>query len=171
MLEKIKPHFLKLGPRRFVTGAVLLLLALDLANCYYLRLYWVHKGISRLYVEKLAVTQGLDFRELSAASVREITQVIDNSFFFFLFIILVNNLFFYVFYLRKKFWAQGYVLFYTVTNAVLAMLFLVEGPVLGMAWFLYNLATILLYAYLYLGVKVLKHETTAVTPAGETPAR
>ncbi len=171
MLEKIKPHFLNLRPRRFVIGTVVLLLVLDLANSYYLRLYWVHKDLSRLYVERIALTQGLNFQELSAGSLQEITKVIDNGFFFFLFIVLLNNLFFYVFYLRRKLWAQGYVLFYTVTNALLAVLFLVEGPVLGAAWFSYNLATILIYAYLYLGVRVLKQETTSPTPARETPAR
>ncbi len=171
MLEKIKPHFLKLGPRRFVIGTVVLLQILDLVNSYYLRLYWVHKDLSRLYVERLALTQGLNFQELSPGSLREITQVIDNGFFFFLFIILLNNLFFYVFYLRRKLWAQGYILFYTLSNAALAVLFLAEGPVLGAAWFSYNLATILIYAYLYLGVKVLKQETTSPTPAGEKPAR
>ncbi len=172
MFEKFKPHFLKLGPRRFVIGTVVLLLILDLANSYYLRLYWVHKDLSRLYVERLAQTQGLNFQELSASSLQEITQVIDNGFYFFLFIILLNNLFFYLFYLRQKLWAQGYVLFYAVTNAALAVLFLVEGPVLGAGWFTYNLATVFVYFYLFLGVKVLKPETTSSpSPAGETPAR
>jgi hypothetical protein len=167
MMEKMKYHFIKLGPRRFVIGAVLLLLILDLLNSWYLKIYWVQKNLSLLYVERLAKTQGLDFTQLSQNSILEVKQVVDNGFFFFLFIVLLNNLFFYVFYLKKKLWAQGYVLFYTVTNAILAVLFLVEGPVLGLSWFFYNIITILLYIYLYFGVKVLKFETTDAIPVHE----
>jgi hypothetical protein len=167
MMEKMKYHFIKLGPRRFVIGAVLLLLILDLLNSWYLKIYWVQKNLSLLYVERLAKTQGLDFTQLSQNSILEVKQVVDNGFFFFLFIVLLNNIFFYVFYLKKKLWAQGYVLFYTVTNAILAVLFLVEGPVLGLSWFFYNIITILLYIYLYFGVKVLKFETTDAIPVHE----
>lgn len=167
MMEKMKYHFMKLGPRRFVIGAVLLLLILDLLNSWYLKIYWVQKNLSLLYVERLAKTQGLDFTQLSQNSILEVKQVVDNGFFFFLFIVLLNNLFFYVFYLKKKLWAQGYVLFYTVTNAILAVLFLVEGPVLGLSWFFYNIITMLLYIYLYFGVKVLKFETTDAIPVHE----
>lgn len=164
MMEKIKSHFLKFGARRFVIGAVLLLIALDILNTMYLRDYWLHKNLSLMYVEKIALNQGLDFSQLSASSIREVKEVVDNSFFFFLFIILLNNFFFYAFYLRKKLWAQGYVLFYTVTNALLALLFLVEGPILGITWFMYNILTLPLYLYLYFGVKVLKFETTDAIP-------
>lgn len=168
MMEKIKVHFVKMGPRRFVIGAVLLLLILDILNSWYLRLYWVQKNLSLIYVEKLALNQGLDFNQLSKSSILEVKQVVDNGFFFFLFIVLLNNVFFYAFYLRKKLWAQGYVLFYTVTNALLAVLFIAEGPVLGMGWFIYNLMTMMLYLYLYFGVKILKFETTDVIPAHGT---
>lgn len=172
MREKIKSHFLKLGPKRFVIGAVLLLLILDLINSYYLRIYWVHKDLSIFYVKTLAQREGLDFSNLTAESINEVKGVIDNGFYFFLLIVLVNNIFFYVFYLRKKLWAQGYILFYTVTNALLGVLFLVEGPILGVSWLIYNFVSIVLYLYLYFGVKVLKFETTdAAIPAHETTAQ
>jgi hypothetical protein len=171
MMAKLKTHFMKFGARRFVMGTVLLLIILDLLNTWYLRLYWVHKNLSFLYVEQLAKTQGLDFNQLSPGSILEVKQVVDNGFFFFLFIILVNNMFFYLFYLRRKLWAHGYVLFYTVSNAILAVLFLVEGPVMGISWFLYNIGTIILYIYLYFGVKALKLETTDVSPGHEKKAQ
>jgi hypothetical protein len=167
MMEKIKKHFSGHNPKYFVILAVVALIILDLINSYYLRLYWVHKNLSILYVEKVASTQGLDFRQLSQESIREVKQVIDNGFFFFLFVVFANNLFFYFFYLRKKLWAQGYVLFYTVTNSLLAVLFLIEGPILGTSWFLYNIMTIFIYLYLYLGVKVLKGATTGIIPGHE----
>lgn len=157
MLEKIKKHFLDLNPKYFIMIVVVALIALDLINSYYLRIYWVHKNLSILYVEKIASTQGLDFGQLGPDSIREVKQVIDNGFFFFLFIVFANNLFFYFFYLRKKLWAQSYVLFYTVTNSILALIFILEGPILGTAWFLYNIMTIFVYLYLYLGMKVLKN--------------
>ena len=156
MINKIKNHYLKLNKNLFIPITILVLFALDLINSYYLRLYWVHKNLSLLYVEKLALNQGLDFSQLSEQSVLEIKQVIDNGFFFFLFIILMNNFFFYFFYLRKKLWAQGYVIFYAITNSILSILFLIEGPVLGLPWFLYNALTIGIYLYLYFGMKVLK---------------
>lgn len=165
MMEKIKAHFLKWGPRRFVICAVLLLIILDIINSLYLRDYWLHKNLSLMYVGHIAAKQGLDFSQLSDNSILEIKQVVDNSFFFFLLIILINNFFFYFFYLRKKLWAQGYVLFYTVTNALLAVMFVVEGPILGGLWFSYNILTMPVYLYLYFGVKVLKFETTDAIPA------
>lgn len=169
MMEKIKGHFLKLGPKRFVLGTVFLLLVLDLINSYYLRLYWIFKDLSIIYVEKLALKQGLDFNSLTRDSIMEIKGVIDNGFFLFLFLVLINNIFFYIFYLRRKLWAQGYILFYTVTNALLSVLFLVEGPILGMSWYIYNVVAIFIYLYLYLGVKVLKFETTdAILEHGKT---
>ena len=157
-IEKIKSHFQNLGIKRFVIIAVVALVILDVFNSYYLRIYWIQKNLSMLYVEKLAHNQGLDVRLLSHQSVQEIKGVIDNGFFFFLFIIFINNLFFYFFYLKKKKWAQGYINFYAVTNLVLGLLFLMEGPILGMNWFLYNLSTILFYLYLYTGTKLLKFE-------------
>jgi hypothetical protein len=152
----IKKHYLKYDQIKFITFAIFILFFLDLINSYYLRLYWTHKNLSLLYVEKIASNQGIDFSQLSEQSIIEIKQIIDNGFYFFLFIILINNLFFYFFYLRKKLWAQGYVIFYAITNSLLSILFLVEGPVLGSAWFIYNLITIGIYLYLYLGMKSLK---------------
>lgn len=169
MMEKIKTHFIKMGPKRFVFGAVILLLVLDLVNSYFLRIYWVHKDLSLFYVQKLAMQEGLDFSTLTKDSILEVKGVIDNGFFFFLLIVFFNNIFFYVFYLRKKLWAQGYILFYTITNALLAVLFLIEGPILGMSWFLYNVGTIFIYLYLYFGVKVLKYETTDAVNGSPIP--
>jgi len=156
MILNLKKHYLKINQKRFIIISVILLLLLDLINSYYLRLYWDHKNLSLMYVEKLALTQGLDFNELSEQSVLEIKQVINNGFFFFLFIILINNLFFYLFYLRKKVWAQGYVIFYAITNSILSALFLIEGPVMGIPWFIYNLMAIGIYLYLYMGMRLLK---------------
>lgn len=167
MMEKIKKHFTGINSKYFVVIAVIGLVALDLINSYYLRIYWVHKDLSILYVEKIALTQGVDFGQLSRDSIQEVKQVIDNGFFFFLFIVFANNLFFYFFYLRKKLWAQSYVLFYTMTNSLLALLFIIEGPILGAPWFLYNLLTIFIYLYLYLGVKFLKNSTSETIPEHE----
>ncbi len=161
-MAKIKSHFLSLGARRFVIGTVILLIILDLINSLYLRLYWIHRGISRLVVERIANNQGLEFKQLSEQTITEITLMVNNAFFFFLFIILINNLFFYFFYLKKKLWAQSYVVFYSISNSILAITFLFEGPILGWSWFAYNLSTMFIYLYLYSGVKVLKDETTDI---------
>jgi hypothetical protein len=171
MMEKIKTHFLKFGPRRFVVGTVIVLLILDLLNSWYLRLWWVKRNLSFVFVQKLAERQGIALSDLVPNSIAEIKYLVDNCFFFFLLIVLINNLFFYFFYLRKKLWAQGYVLFYTLTNSILAFSFLIEGPILGYSWFLYNLSTIVIYLYLYFGVKVLKAETTDFIPAHGTKAQ
>lgn len=174
MKEKLKSHFLKIGPRRFVIGTVIILFILDLINSLYLRLYWVHKDLSIQIMKAVAMGQNLNFGELSRGSIQELEGVIDNAFFFFLLIVLINNVFFYIFYLRKKLWAQGYVLFYALSTGVLAITFLIEGAVLGWSWFLYNFATLFIYLYLYFGVKLLKNETTDLpkyvktNPAGET---
>lgn len=168
MMQKMKAHFLGFGPRRFVIVTVILLLVLDLVNSYYLKIYWVQRDLSNKYVSLIAEKQGLSVGDLSPESVTEVKQLIENAVLFFLFIVLVNNLFFYVFYLRKKLWAQGYVLFYALTNAILAVLFLVEGPVMGWAWFAYNISTVLIYTYMYFGVKLLKNETVVIPADGKT---
>lgn len=161
-MAKVKTHFLSFGPRRFVIATVLVLIILDIINSIYLRSYWIFKDLSRMIVERLANNQGLEFGQLSEQTIIEVTAVVNNAFFFLLFLIVINNVFFYFFYLRKKLWAQGYVLFYAISNSVLAISFLIEGTILGWPWFMYNLGTIFLYFYLYLGVKVLKYETTDI---------
>jgi hypothetical protein len=169
MMQKIKSHFLKLGPRRFVYVTVCLLIGLDLLNGWYLKLYWEYKNLSYAYAMKV---NEMSQTELDMNTVEGLVQLTDNMVSFFLLIMMINNLFFYFFYLRKKLWAQGYILFYTLTNAFLVLAFLFEGPVLGAEWFFFNLLSIPMYVYLYLGVKVLKYETTdAITPAGEMKAR
>lgn len=162
MFQRFKPHFLKLGPRRFVIGTVLLLIILDIVNSYYLRIWWQHRDISILMTKTLATKQGLDWSELSTESISEVKGVVDQAFYFFLFIVLINNFFFYVFYLRKKLWAQGYVLFYCLTTSLFAVTFIYEGPILGLPWYAYNIATLFIYAYLYVGAKLLKYETTDI---------
>jgi hypothetical protein len=164
MMNKVRSHFHKLGAKPFIIGTVLLLIVLDIMNSLYLRLYWVHKNLSVLFVKRLANTQGLEFRQLSQQTILEVQAMVNNAFFFFLLIVLINNLFFYFFYLRKKMWAQGYVLFYTITNSILAISFLIEGGILGWGWFTYNAASILLYFYLYLGVKTFKFDSSVTIP-------
>jgi hypothetical protein len=156
MMEKMKQHFLSLGPRRFVIGAVIALIILDLVNTVYLRLYWL--------VHQMILKNGYTLENFSSDTILEMKGFIDHTFYFFLFLMLVNNLFFYTFYLRKKLWAQGYVLFYTLTAAILGLSFIFEGVNLGWWWLLYNCATIPVYVYLYFGVKVLKYQTTDATP-------
>ncbi len=159
MKEKIKSHFQKIGGRKFVILAVLILIITDLLNTWYLQLYWVNKGFSQTFLRLSAEHGGMTLEELNPDTVTEVKNMVDRGFYLFLMIILANNFFFYFFYLRRKLWAQGYVLFYTLTAALFAVTFLFEGTALGIPWFSYNVSTILIYAYLYLGVKLLKEET------------
>lgn len=158
--EKLKTHYLKFGPRRFVVFTVLTLILTDLVNCWYLKLYWVKRNVSMLMVETTIKRMGQVLEDFDANTLAEMIGFVNNSFYFFLFIILVNNLFFYLFYLRRKLWAQGFVLFYTVTSALLQVTFIFDGTALGIPWLIYNLLTIPYYAYLFWGVKLLKGETT-----------
>lgn len=164
MLERLKPHYLKLGPKRFVICATLVLIILDLLNSVYLRLYWLKRDISILFVKRMFEQSGEVMENFSTETIMEMKGFIDNTFYFFLLLVLLNNLFFYFFYLRKKLWAQGYVLFYALTAAIFSVTFVFDGAELGWVWFLYNLSTVFIYAYLYIGVKVLKHETTDFIP-------
>ncbi len=175
MKEKIKTHFQKIGGRRFVILAILILIVTDLLNTWYLKLYWVNKDFSHTFLRLSAERGGMTLAELNPDTVSEMKQFVDRGFYFFLLIILANNFFFYFFYLRRKLWAQGYVLFYTLTAALFAVTFLFEGTALGIPWFAYNVSTILIYAYLYLGVKILKEDTVGdvrplaiVSPERET---
>ena len=111
-----------------------------------------------LVIERMKL-QATDFDH---ATMSEIGSLVDMSFDFFLFLILMNNLFFYLFYLRKKIWAQGYVLFYTFTGMIFSAFMIFDGYGMGPAWMIFNLLAVPLYAYLYFGVKFLKNETTLV---------
>jgi hypothetical protein len=159
MKEKILTHFRKIGPRRFVISTVLVLIITDLLNSWYLRLWWVSKDMSRLLLAQSSERSGVSLAELGPDSIRELSHFFDNSFYFFLFIILANNLFFYTFYLRRKLWAQGFVLFYALTAGGLSGAFLFDNGGLGTGWYIYNLVMVPVYLYIFLGVKSLKEDT------------
>ncbi|MBA2405762.1 MAG: hypothetical protein H0V66_13385 [Bdellovibrionales bacterium] len=162
MKEKLLPHYLKIGPRRFVIGSVIVLVILDLLNGTYLREFWVKNDMSQKNVLMIIARMEAQPTELNPDTLLEVGMLVDQSFAFLLFVILVNNLFFYFFYLRKKLWAQGYILFYTLTAALFsaATLFMKDG--MGLGWMTFQLVCIPIYSYLYMGVKLLKAETTLV---------
>lgn len=162
MKEKFLNHFMKIGPRRFVVGTVIMLILLDILNGLYLKLSWIQKGLTEKMI--LLVIQQMKFQpgDFDQATMSEIGGLVEKSFDFFLFVVLVNNLFFYFFYLRKKLWAQGYVLFYALTAAIFSVTMIFDGYGMGPGWFIFNLLTIPFYLYLYMGIKLLKDETTLV---------
>lgn len=161
MKEKLLNHFQKLGPRRFVVGTVILLIILDVLNGYYFKLFWQSRNMSHkmalMAFERMKVQHDLD-----EGTILEVAGLVEKSFDFFLLVILINNLFFYGFYLRKKLWAQGYVLVYTFSAAIMTSSMLFDGLRLGWGWFMFNVITIPLYLYLFAGVKLLKDQTTLV---------
>ncbi len=160
MLERFRPHYLKLGPRRFVVGTVITLLVLDVLNCYYLKLYFMAKRLGSQIVHSSISLSELQVHDFSRDTVTEMSSFINNSFDFLLVLVVANNLFFYLFYLKQRLWAQGYVLFYTLTAALFSLTFVVDPAGLGAGWLVFNVLTIFVYAYLYVGVKVLRPETT-----------
>lgn len=162
MKEKLQNHYLKIGPRRFVVGAVIMLIITDILNGLYFKIYWVKNSLSEKNVLFILDRMKTNPAELNDATLLEIGALVDKSFDFFLFVILVNNLFFYLFYLRKKLWAQGYVLFYTFTALIFSFATPFMGGGMGPAWMIFNLLTIPFYIYLFLGIKLLKNETTLV---------
>jgi hypothetical protein len=162
MKEKLKNHFMNIGPKRFVLLAVLLLIITDLINSYYLKLYWMQKKISSSIISISLQRSQLRMEDFSSETLIEMMSFVDNAFYFFILIIILNNLFFYAFYLKKKLWAQGYVLFYCLTAAIFSLTFVFDNEGMGQAWLVYNLLTIPFYIYLYFGVKLLKVETTLV---------
>lgn len=119
-------------------------------------------------VEQSIAQSGYLIEDFAQSTISEMTGFVNNTFYFFLFIILANNYFFYCFYLRKKLWAQGYVLFYVLSAAIFSVSFIVDNVDLGVGWIIYNILSIPFYIYLFLGVKMLKCETTL---ANEKKAR
>jgi len=162
MKEKLLNHYMKIGSRRFVVGTVVMLVILDILNGVYLKFSWVKNGLSDKMV--LMFINGMQLKpiDFDQATMAEIGGLVNKSFDFLLFVILVNNLFFYFFYLRKKHWAQGYVLFYTLTASIFSIMMIFDGNDMGSGWMIFNLLTIPFYLYLYLGVKLLKKETILV---------
>lgn len=160
MKEKTRVHFKRWNCRYFVIFTVIALIITDLVNGYYLKLFWASKGMSESLVRQSIAQGGMVIEDFSLDTISEMTGFVDNTFYFFLFIVLANNLFFYLFYYLKRLWAQGFVLFYTLTAAIFALTFIIDDGGLPSIWKVYNAVSIPFYLYLFLGVKVLKEETT-----------
>lgn len=165
MKEKLKAHFQRWNSRYFVIFTIASLIITDIINGYYLKVFWLNKGMSQNLVRQSIAQGGMVIEDFSLDTINEMTGFVDNTFYFFLFLILVNNLFFYLFYYLKKLWAQGFILFYTLTAALFALTFILDDAGLSPLWKVYNVASIPFYLYLFWGVKVLKSETT--NPANE----
>jgi hypothetical protein len=159
MKQKILSHYMALGPRRFVIGTVLILIILDILSGYYLKVSWDHKNFYGQAVDFWIKSLKLDAGDISAATMGEILGLIRKSFDLFLVLVFLNNLFFYFFYLKKKLWAQGYILFYTITGSLMSLFMVFDN--MGMGWISVNLMSSAIYFYLFLGVKLLKHQTTS----------
>lgn len=160
MKEKFMKHYLGLGPRRFVIGTVILLIILDIVSGYYLKLSWESKNIYEQMVHFWIKSLKLQTGDLSADTLVEVSGLMQKTLDFFLFLLFLNNLFFYFFYLRKKLWAQGYILFYTMTGALFSLVMIFDG--MGPGWIVVNIFSAIIYTYLFFGVKFLKSETTLV---------
>jgi hypothetical protein len=160
MKEKFMKHYLGLGPRRFVIGTVILLIIMDIVSGYYLKLSWESKNVYEQMVHFWIKSLKLQTGDLSADTLVEVSGLMQKSLNFFLFLLFLNNLFFYFFYLRKKLWAQGYILFYTLTGALFSLMMIFDG--MGAGWIAVNIICAIIYTYLFFGVKFLKSETTLV---------
>lgn len=162
MKERLRNHYRKIAPRQFVVATVITLIILDILNGIYLKLIWAKNDLSKNIVLISINRMKLSVADFDQATMMQVGGLLDKSVDFFLFIFLMNNLFFYFFYLRKKLWAQGFVLFYTLTGAIFSGCVIFDGFSLGAGWIIFNLLAIPLYLYLYFGVKILKPETTLV---------
>jgi hypothetical protein len=159
MKEKLRQHFLKIGPRRFVLMTVFSLLILDLLTGHSFRMSLIQNGFSEKLVQLSIKQANLQASDLSNETLSEVHNLMNMSLDFMLGLILVNNIFFYFFYFKKKLWAYSYVAFYTLTAGFLSLSMIFDKHV-STGWLIFNIATIPMYLYLFLGVKLLKAETT-----------
>ncbi len=159
MKEKLRQHFLKIGPRRFVLMTVFSLLILDLLTGHSFRMSLIQNGFSEKLVQLSIKQANLQASDLSTETLTEVHNLMNMSLDFMLGLILVNNIFFYFFYFKKKLWAYSYVAFYTLTAGFLSLSMIFDKHI-STGWLIFNIATIPMYLYLFLGVKLLKAETT-----------
>jgi hypothetical protein len=159
MKEKLRQHFLKIGPRRFVLMTIFSLLILDLLTGHSFRMSLIQNGFSEKLVQLSIKQANLQASDLSNETLSEVHNLMNMSLDFMLGLILVNNIFFYFFYFKKKLWAYSYVAFYTLTAGFLSLSMIFDKHV-STGWLIFNIATIPMYLYLFLGVKLLKAETT-----------
>ncbi len=159
MKEKLRQHFLKIGPRRFVLMTVFSLLILDLLTGHSFRMSLIQNGFSEKLVQLSIKQANLQASDLSNETLSEVHNLMNMSLDFMLGLILVNNIFFYFFYFKKKLWAYSYVAFYTLTAGFLSLSMIFDKHI-NTGWLIFNIATIPMYLYLFLGVKLLKAETT-----------
>jgi hypothetical protein len=159
MKEKLRQHFLKIGPRRFVLITVFSLLILDLLTGHSFRMSLIQNGFSEKLVQLSIKQANLQASDLSNETLSEVHNLMNMSLDFMLGLILVNNIFFYFFYFKKKLWAYSYVAFYTLTAGFLSLSMIFDKHI-STGWLIFNIATIPMYLYLFLGVKLLKAETT-----------
>ena len=95
MKEKLRQHFLKIGPRRFVLMTVFSLIILDLLTGYSFRMSLTQNGFSEKLVQISIEQAKLQASDLSADTLAEVHGLMNKSIDFMLGLILVNNLFFY----------------------------------------------------------------------------
>ena len=159
MKEKLRQHFQNIGPRRFVLVTIFTLLILDLLTGHSFRMSLIQNGFSEKLVQLSIQQAKLNPNDLSAETLSEVHNLMNKSLDFMLGLILVNNLFFYFFYFKQKLWAYSYVAFYTLTAGFLSLSMVIDKH-MSTGWLIFNIATIPIYIYLFLGVKLLKEETT-----------
>lgn len=149
--NKIRKHFQFFTLNQFQLIIVVSFIILDVLNSLYLKNYWIEKDLTKIYLKKMAQMQGMSLSHLAQNSLNEIQNLISLGFTFLILLFFFNNLFFYIFYLRKKIWAEKYVLFYAFSNAILGIIFILEGPVTGLWWYFYNMMTVIIYCYCFWG--------------------
>lgn len=159
MKEKLRQHFLKIGAPRFVLITVFSLLILDLLTGHSFRMSLIQNGFSEKLVQLSIKQANLQASDLSNETLSEVHNLMNLSLDFMLGLILVNNIFFYFFYFKKKLWAYSYVAFYTLTAGFLSLSMIFDKHI-STGWLIFNIATIPMYLYLFLGIKLLKAETT-----------
>lgn len=155
MKQKLINHYIKWKPKTFLWASVLTLLALDIGNGQFLRLSWTENNTSLSIVHIMIQKGEFNLSDLSTDTMTELLGMIDNTFFFFLMIVLINNLFFYLFTLRRKTWAHSYLVFYAMTGALFSLLMVVDSFSMGSFWGIFNIASILIYLYLFIGLKTV----------------
>lgn len=152
-------YYKTLGKKKFLSLAALLMFVSDVMNISYINMFFLPEKITLNYLLNFYSLMGANPEMLHPLYLRELRQVLMNSFSFLFLGFLVYHILVYFKLARDSKWAKKYVFGYALTGAALTLF---ELPGLAqdhLGWFVAMLATTLIYIYSFLGLRHFKKST------------
>lgn len=155
-MKFLNEYYRKLGRRKLLSLAAILMFISDVVNLSYINLYFLPEKITLNSLLNIYSLMGASPKMLNPLYLLELRQVMINSMAFLFIGFLLYHILVYFLLSRDKRWAKKYVFGYAVTGAVLTLF---ELPGLfqdHVGWALGMLATTAIYVFSFMGLRFIK---------------